>query len=148
MPVTDEQEATLHAQLAGRFGEHERLLAALDPVAARTGYNALVMAAFALAADRRFPDGTTEADVITWVGDIRSRTEGAAAAINPRLAERLILAFLAVEEPADIDPRTRFQTRLLLLAGLIADEDPDPEGLGRFMARARKLADEWLSRPG
>jgi hypothetical protein len=147
MPVTDDQEATLHAQLAGRFEEHKRLLDGLDPVAARTGYNALVMAAFALAADRRFPDGTTEADVITWVGDIRSRTEGAAAAINPRLAERLILAFLAVKEPADIDPRTKFQTRLLLLAGLIAEADPDPDSLARFMAQARRLADKWLSRP-
>ena len=147
MPVTDDQEATLHAQLAGRFEEHKRLLDGLDPVAARTGYNALVTAAFALAADRRFPDGTTEADVITWVGDIRSRTEGAAAAINPRLAERLILAFLAVEEPADIDPRTKFQTRLLLLAGLIAEADPDPDSLSIFMARARRLADKWLRRP-
>ena len=147
MPVTDDQEATLHAQLAGRFEEHKRLLDGLDPVAARTGYNALVTAAFALAADRRFPDGTTEADVITWVGDIRSRTEGAAAAINPRLAERLILAFLAVEEPADIDPRTKFQTRLLLLAGLIAEADPDPDSLARFMAQARRLADKWLRRP-
>jgi hypothetical protein len=148
MPVTDEHEATLRAQLAGRHEEHRRLLAALDPVAARTGYNALVTAAFALAADSRFPDGTTPADVITWVGDIRSRADSIATRLDPHLAERLILAFLAGEEPADIDPRTRFQTRLLLLAGLIADEDPDPEGLGRFMARARKLADEWLSRPG
>jgi hypothetical protein len=45
MPATDEQEATLHAQLAGNFDEYVRLLDSLDPAAARTGYSALVSAA-------------------------------------------------------------------------------------------------------
>jgi hypothetical protein len=38
MPVTDEQEATLHAQLAGRFEEHKRLLNALDRSPRDGGY--------------------------------------------------------------------------------------------------------------
>ena len=146
MPVTDEQEATLHAQLAGQFGEHERLLAALDPVAARTGYNALVTTAFALAVDMRFPGCATAADVITYVADVRSRAETVAAGLDPHAAERILLAYLADEEIGDIDAGARFQTRHLLLAALIADADLDAKGLDSFMARARRLADQWLSR--
>jgi hypothetical protein len=147
MPVTDEQEATLHAQLAGRFGEHERLLAALDPDAARTGYSALVTTAFALAADMRFPRGGSPADVITYVGDVRSRAESVSARLDPHAAEQVLLAYLTDEEIGDIDARTRFQTRHLLLAALIADANLDAEGLDSFMARARRLADQWLTRP-
>jgi hypothetical protein len=55
MPVTDEQEATLHTQLARKFDEHERMLDALDPIAARTGYSALVSAAFTIALIERIP---------------------------------------------------------------------------------------------
>lgn len=144
MPVTDEQEATLHAQLAGRVDEHRQLLDALDPAAARTGYSALVSAAFCTAVSDRFPEGTPAADVIEYVGDVRSRTEGAAK-LDPVIAERLILAVFTDEETDDIDTRTSFRTQLVLLAALIADAQPDEAGLDRFMGRARRLADRWLS---
>ena len=144
MPVTDEQEATLHAQLAGKLEEHKRLLDALDPVAAGTGYSALVSAAFTVAVIDRFPGGTPEADVIEYVGDVRSRTEGSAK-IDPVLAERLILAVLRDEELGDINPRTSLQAQLILLAALTADAGPDEGELDRFMIRARRLADRWLA---
>jgi hypothetical protein len=144
MPVTDEQEAVLHAQLAGKFDEHKRLLDGLDPVAARTGYSALVSAAFSVAVGERFPEGTPAADVIEYVGDIRSRTEGAAK-IDPRTAERVILAVITDEEIDDIDARTSFETQLVLLAALIADAHLDAAGLDNFMIRARNLADRWLT---
>lgn len=144
MPVTDEQEATLHAQLAGKFDEHKRLLDGLDPDAARTGYSALVSAAFSIAADERFPEGTPTADVIEYVGDVRSRTEGAAK-IDPAIAERLILAVNTDEEIEDIDPRASFTTQLVLLAALIADADLSDDGLNNFMVQARRLADRWLA---
>ena len=144
MPVTDEQEATLHAQLAGRLDEHKQQLNALDPVAARTGYSALVSAAFTIAASDRFPEGTPTPDVIEYVGDVRSRTEGAAK-IDPTLAERLLLAITSDGKVGDVDPRTSFQAQLVLLAALIADAQPDEAELDRFMIRARRLADRWLS---
>lgn len=144
MPVTDEQEATLRAQLAKRFGEHERRLQALDPVEARTGYSALVSAAFAVAVDERFPLGTPKADVVGYVEDVRSRTEDAAK-IDARIAERVIRAIIADEEIDDIDSRTTFETQLLLLAALVADANLDAAGLDAFMSKARKLADQWLA---
>lgn len=144
MPVTDEQEATLHAQLAGRFDEHKRLLDELDPVAARTGYSALVSAAFTVAVIDRFPEGTATADVIEFVGDVRSRTEGSAE-IDPALAERVILSVLSDEDLGPVDPRANFETQLVLLGALMADARPNESGLDRFMVRARKLADRWLA---
>ena len=144
MPVTNEQEAALHAQLAGEFDEHSRLMDELDPVAARTGYSALVSAAFCLAAEQRFPEGTPAAAVIEYVGDVRSRTESAAK-IDPVTAERVILAVVTDEEIDDIDRRTSFQTQLVLLAALIADAHLDASGLEEFMLQARNLADQWLA---
>jgi len=144
MPVTDEQEATLHAQLAGKFDEHKKLLDALDPVAARTGYSALVSAAFCIAAADRFPEGTTATEVIEYVGDVRSRA-ASVSSIDPRIAERVLLAVNTDEEIDDIDARTSFETQLVLLAALIADDHPDAAELDTFMARARRLADQWLS---
>jgi hypothetical protein len=144
MPVTDEQEATLHAQLAGNFDEHVRLLDSLDPVAARTGYNALVSAAFTLAAVKRFPEGTPAAEIIDYVADIRSRTDRTAK-IDPVIAERVLLAISADEKIGDIDRRTSFETQLVLLAALIGDARLDAQELDHFMVRSRRLADRWLS---
>jgi hypothetical protein len=144
MPVTDEQEAALHAQLGRRFDEYERLFDALDPVAARTEYSALVSAAFCTAASDRFPEGTPAAEVIEYVGDVRSRDAGAAK-LDPVIAERLILAVVTDEDTRDIDRRTSYQTQLVLLAALIADARLDEAELDAFMARARDLADQWLA---
>ncbi|MDQ2875857.1 MAG: hypothetical protein M3Y33_14130 [Actinomycetota bacterium] len=142
--ITDLQAATLRAQLAGHMDEHLRLLDQLDGPA-RAGYRTLVSAAFFEAARQRFPEGTSPADVIEYVGDIRSRLEGAADSIDPRIAERLILAVFTDEQIDDIDAVTNFRTQLLLLGALIAGENPGEARLDQFLARARKLADQWLS---
>lgn len=144
MPVTDEQEAALHAMLAKRFDVYEEKLQALDRDAARTGYSALVSAAFAAAADERFPEGTTTANVIEYVGEVRTRGEGTAR-LDPRIAERVILAVISSETIDDIDDTTSFQHQLVLLAALIGDADLDEAGLNAFMAKSRKLADTWLA---
>lgn len=145
MAVTDDQLATLRAQLAGNLDEHKRLFAHLDPVAARTGYRSLVSAAFCQAVERRFAPDSSAANVIEFVGDVRSRSESAADEIDPRTAERLILAVYTDESIGDMDPGTNFGTQILLLAALIADEQFDSTGLDEFLAQARKLADQWLA---
>lgn len=145
MGVTDAQVAALRAQLTGNPEEHKRLFAQLDPLAARTGYRALVTAAFCTAVERRFaPDGSAD-DVIEFVGDVRSRTGRAADEIDPRTAERLILAVYTDEPIGDLDPKASFGIQILLLAALIADAQLDDPGLDEFLAEARKLADQWTS---
>lgn len=144
MAVLDEQEATLHALLANRFDEYESKLNALDREEANSGYNALVGAAFAIAADHRFPEGTKTAEIIEYVGSVRSRGEGAAR-IDPEVAERVLLMVSADADVDDIDPNVQFETQLVLLAALISDQNLNGTELDAFMTKARKLADRWLA---
>jgi len=145
MVVTDAQLAALRAQLAGNLEEHKRLFAQLDPIAARTGYRALVTAAFCKAVEQRFATDSSADDVIEFVGDVRYRTDRTADEIDPRTAERLILAVYTDEPIGDLDPKASFGTQILLLAALTADAQLDDAGLDEFLADARKLADQWTS---
>jgi len=146
MPVTDEVVAPLRAQLSGKPDEHLRLFAQLDPVSKRTAYRALVSAAFLLAAEKRFAGKTGDAEVIEFIADVRSRSADAADKIDPRIGERIIRAVYTSEQIDDIDPRTSWRTQLLLLAGLIGDEQLDETGLESFLTQARKMADQSLAR--
>jgi hypothetical protein len=144
MLLTDEQVAPLRAQLAGKLEEHRRLLARLDPAEMQTPYRMLVSAAFFVAAERRFPKGSTRADVINFVADARSRTQRLSE-VDPQVAERLILAVVGDERIGDIDPKTGFETQMLLLAAFTADAKYDTADLEDFLADARKLANQWLA---
>jgi hypothetical protein len=143
MAIGDDQVATLRAHLAGEFEEYERRWEQLDKEAARTEYTALVAAAFFEAVDRRFAKDGTVADVIDFVGDVRSRSEELSDAIDPRIAERLIRHALGDGSIGDIGDETMGSTQMLLLVALIADEQLDDAGLDEFMTEVRAVADEW-----
>lgn len=148
MPVTDEQVATLRAQLAGDFAEYERLWAQLDPQTARTGYTSLVAAGFFEAVDRRFAKNgaiASPAEVVGFVGDVRTRSDRVADELDPKIAERLVMFALGEGSIADLDDETVAGTQMLLLAALIADEDLDDAGLDEFMAEVRAVADDWTT---
>jgi hypothetical protein len=145
MPVTDEQVAPLRAQLARQPAESQRLFNFLDQNAKRTGYRTLVSAAFVLAAKRRFARDVSPGQVIEFVGDVRSRSPEVAGQVDPKTAERVIMAVFTGESLQDIDPRTSWETQVVLMAAIIGDERLDDEGLDAFLAGARKLADQWLA---
>lgn len=145
MPVTDDQVATLRAYLEGDFESHKRLHGQLDPVAARTGYTALIAAAFFEAVDRRFAKNGADADVVEFVGSVRSRSERLANELDPGIAERLIRHSLGEGSISDVDDDTVVRTQIVLLAGLIADEQLDNAGLDEFMATARMLGDRLMN---
>jgi hypothetical protein len=85
--------------------------------------------------------------VIEYVGEVRSRFAGAAAQIDPRSAERLILAVYTDEDIHDIDLGVAVRTEMLLLAALVADAGLDDAALDEFLAAARAIADQWLAAP-
>jgi len=143
MPVTDEQVAALRAYLADDLDQHRQLYARLDR-AARSGYTALLAAAFFEAVNRRFAQEGTAADVIEFVADVRGRSEALGEAIDPRAAERLIRAALTDEDIDDLDDKAKGGLYVVLLAGLIGDEQLSDDGLDELLAEARKVADEWL----
>jgi hypothetical protein len=144
MPVTDDQVAALRAYLSGDLDLHKQLYGRLDRAAARTGYTALVAAAFFEAADRRFARNGTAADVIEFVGDVRGRSERLAEEIDPSAAERMIRAVLTDEDISDMDDEVKGRLYIVLLAALIFDEQLDGAGLDAFLVDARKLADQWI----
>jgi hypothetical protein len=144
MAVTGDQVATLRAYLSGDFDEHDRLHARLDPVAARTGYSALISAGFVLAVERRFDRDTPDAGVIAFVDRLRARSTEIAASIDPRVAERLIRAVYTDEQIDDLDSEMRLTTQFLLMTALIVEDRLDQSGLEKFLAEARELADEWI----
>lgn len=137
--------ATLRAQLAGDTDEYRRRVADLDSAADRTGYTALISAAFVVAAKRRFSADSEVADVLKFVADVRARTPEAGDDIDARTAERLILAAVSDTDIEDIDADTALVTQLLLLAALTADAQYDDADLDSFMLEARALANEWTT---
>lgn len=146
MAVTDKQAAALRGQLAAaQSGKRRRRPARIDP--GGKAYPALIAAAFAQAAERRFA-GPRDPGIILFVGEVRSADSGLASRLDPRIAERLIRAAVCDDEIGGVDDvgsEVSFWMQLALLRGLIAGERLDDEGLDRVVGQARKLADEWLS---
>jgi hypothetical protein len=141
MHVTDLDVAVLRAQLAGDPDTHKRLLRQMSSDADKQGYAALVNAAFFYAADRRFGAGATSGDVILFVAGVRSRSERARDALDPRTAERVLGAVISDTDLNDLSASDVRHNQILLLAGLVADEQFDNAALDEFMAKARDLAD-------
>jgi hypothetical protein len=144
MPVTDQQAATLRAQLAGNLEEHKRLLAGLA-TEDRRGYSALLTAAFYNAVDLRFTRESSLDEVIEFVADVRARSERVRDALDPRIAERVLLAAFTSDDLDDLDSSELTKTKMFLLAAIIADQHLDDAGLDAFLAKARAFADELLS---
>ena len=145
MAATDEQVATLRAYLAGEFDEYERLSERLDPNVDGEGYGALIAAGFFEAVDRRFAGNRARADVIEYVGEVRSRSERLSRQIDPSAAERLVMHSLGEGSIDDLDDKVVAHTQLIVLIPLVGDEELDDAGLTAFMTTVRALADRMLS---
>jgi hypothetical protein len=145
MPVTDQQVAALHAQLAGNLAEHKRLLASLGKKADSRGYSALLTAAFYTAVDSRFTRDSTLDEVTEFVADIRARSERIRDALDPRIAERVLISAFTNGDLDDLAAEELTKTKMFLLAGIISDQHLDAAGLDEFIAKARANADELLS---
>lgn len=145
MPVTDGQVAALRALLVDDLDRHRQLFGQLDRAQARAGYPALVTAAFGEAVERRFGQRFEPAEVVTFVADVRARSDRLAAELDPEVAERAILAVLGRGTVRDLDKDAVTRAKLVLLGGLVADAGLDDAGLDEFLGAARKLADQLMS---
>lgn len=145
MPITDDQVATLRAQLSGNHDEFERQFAQLDLSTNSAGYEALLAAAFAIATERRFQPPVTLADFIRFVADVRARTPSAAEQVDPKIAERLLLSALTDESVGEVNGSAIVTNQMILLACMIADAKPDAADLHQFLTEARELAEEWIA---
>ncbi len=146
MPVTDDEVAALRAHLSGDQALYHELYGRLDRSAIRITYTTLITAAFFEAVDRRFAGNGTAADVISFVADVRSRSDEIARTIDPQAAERVIRAVLTDDDITDIDGQARGQLFFVLLSALVSDEQFDDDALDAFLTEVRKQADDWLAR--
>jgi hypothetical protein len=146
MKVSDDQVASVYAYVTGNVEEFDRISDSLPPVD-RKARGTLVTAAFFRAADQRFSGGDTRPAIIDFVSTLRARSPEVADAIDPKIAERLILAAVSDEEIDDIDGETQGTHFWLLLARLVADRQYSDAELNLFLADARQLADNWLEQP-
>jgi hypothetical protein len=145
MPVTDDQVATLRAALSDDMERYQQLFSGLDRASAKHGLTALVAAAFGEAAERRFGRDWRRADVVAFVGDVRSRSDRLARELDPDISERVIRAVLGDGSVRDVSDADLGRAQIVLLMGLIADERLEDAGLDAFLADARKLADQLMS---
>ncbi|HLK73634.1 MAG TPA: hypothetical protein VKU77_08335 [Streptosporangiaceae bacterium] len=145
MAVTDDQVAALRALLSDDIDRYQQLYSGLDRAEAKTGYPALVTAAFGIAVERRFGTSYQPADIVTFVADVRTRSDRLARELDPDVAERVVQAVLGHGTARGLDREMVTRAKLVLLAGLIADARLDDAGLDEFLASARKLADQLMS---
>jgi hypothetical protein len=144
MKVTAEQIKAMRHLLSGDVEGYEQLQAGLDPNTSPSN-GALISATFFTAAERRFTESSTRTDVVEFVGNLRARSDRLAADLDPRVAERLLLATFTDEEIDDIGPEVRGQHCFLLLGGLAADADYSESELDDLLATSLSLANEWLT---
>jgi hypothetical protein len=142
VPVTSDQVATLRSYLSGDFGDYEQRRGKIDQSPDRTGYMALVSAAFCQAVERRFSAQDPPDRVIEFVGDMRTRFDRDGSQIDPRAAERMIRAVYTDEPIDDLDSVTMGRTQIIVLAALIDSEQLDGAGLDAFLADASTLANQ------
>ncbi|MEV0662985.1 hypothetical protein ACIBI3_25275 [Actinomadura luteofluorescens] len=148
MAVTEKHVATLTAQLAGQKEEYKRLYAELTPEEVGYEYSALVAAAVAIAVDRRFAvngEIAENKEVIDFVAELRSRAVQVAEIVDPTVAEQLILQNLGKGDISSFDTKSVFTTQIVVLVGLVTDEQFDEAGLTSFMQTARQVADQWIA---
>jgi hypothetical protein len=141
--ITDSQITALRAYLTGDVSTHERIRAEFGPAENRE-YGVLIAAGFFEAADRRFANGGIRADVVDYVGAVRSRSERLANDIDPAVAERLIMHVLGEGSTADLPDESVVAHQFYMLVALVGDERMDDTALDDFLTTARALADKWL----
>jgi hypothetical protein len=143
--ITDTPVAALRAQLSGNVAEHKRLLGLFSGRDDRVAYSALVHAAFLEAVSRRFGQDVARAEVVAYVADVRSRFEEAAAAVDPRVGEHVILESLGGTSQEDTDTKASSTAMLFLLTALVADEGLTATALDQVIAQAKKTAEYLLN---
>lgn len=126
--------------LKGDGPGYKRIVDRLNPTA-KKAHAALIVASFLTATDERFGKDATKADIAEFIEHLRGRSEQLASDIDPRQAERLIIAVYTDEDIDDIDDGLYGP----LLAGMIADARLSDVELDEFLEKARRLADQMLA---
>lgn len=133
----------LHAGSDDAFDDSDRRFLALRTSGEYQGLDVLLLAAFTVAARRRFAPVWYPAEIIRYVAEIRGTTSEMADTLNAAAAENQLRAALGQQVPPFADPETRTRAQMMLLIALTADYTESE--LDTLMDDARNVADNWLT---
>ena len=136
--------ATLKAYISQDFDEYDRLREELGPRAIGNEYTAVVAAGFIAAVRERFGSDPKVSDITTLVAETRAISPSIASDLDPRTAERLIMAVTHGENIDDIDPRTVVSHEIALIAAMLRDLDMTEPAIDDFLEKVQAIIDETL----
>jgi hypothetical protein len=135
--VTSDQVAALRSYLSGDFADYEERRGQIDRSPDRTGYMALVSAAFCEAVERRFSSQDPAERVLEFVADVRARFDRDGNQIDPRAAERMIRAVLSgPAQVAGLDQDKAALAAMALLKAFVIEEGLTGADLDAFLAES------------
>lgn len=150
MTISDEMVAAMHTYLAALhtdsdayLDDSDRQFIALLKADRIEGLGELLLAAFTVAARRRFSPTWSSAEIVRFVADVRSSSDEMAALLAPLAAENQLRLALGARIVPDPDMEARGRAQMLLLGALTRDYTPDD--LAAMLVDARVLADESIA---
>jgi hypothetical protein len=142
--VSDTQAAALRASMMLNAHEARELRARLTEGGELGGFSELVYMAFVLAMRRRFAPTWTRAEIVRYLGSIRT-TGSSGGDIDPLAAETLIRRALGDDVPLAGDTEQQAAAQAILLLCVIADLELNASDVDLLVSEARKLADGRLA---
>ena len=119
--------------------QYDSLMEQLAAEAREDEFSAAVAAGFIVAVQEQFDANPSRADVISMVADLRSRSAEVSANLDPRAAERLILAVTHGENVDDLDGRTVVSHELALATVIVNDRANTKNEIEEFIERVRNF---------
>lgn len=150
MTIPDEMVAAMHTYLAALHTDSDadldnsdRQFLALLKADRIEGFGDLLLAAFTVAARRRFSPTWSPAEVVRFVADVRSSSDEMAALLAPSAAENQLRLALGQNIAPYPDMEARVRAQMLLLGALTRHYTP--QDLAAMLSDARMLADEAIA---
>jgi hypothetical protein len=149
--ISDAMVAAMHTYLSGlhsdsdadsdaTLDESDRQFLALLKADQIEGLGELLLAAFTIAARRRFSPTWSPAEIVRFVADVRSRSSEMAALLQPVAAENQLRIALGNAETPYPEMEARGRAQMVLLNALTSNYSP--QELAALLSDARALAEQ------
>jgi hypothetical protein len=135
--------AALHIDSDADLDNSDRQFLALLKADRIEGLGELLLAAFTVAARRRFSPTWSPAEIVRFVAYIRSSSPEMATLLTPSAAENQLRMALGQKIAPYPDMEARGRAHMLLLGALTRNYTP--QDLAALLADARTLADESIA---
>jgi hypothetical protein len=135
--------SALHTDSEAAFDESDRQFLTLLKADRIEGLGELLLAAFTVAARRRFSPTWSPAEIVRFVAGVRGRSDEMAALLRPSAAERQLRLALGQKVTPGPDMEARGRAQMLLLGVLTSGYTPHE--LAAMLSESRALAEEAIA---